>query len=171
MSFALDLGNITSTTNSIVFAAGLVRDPVLTYLRGGSAHDRRPLWLSKWSSVDVGVSCFFLCYPHWSYLVFKIDNFLSKYSSALSNANTLDTKIMSDAANLTLSSNSSSLYQNLVALNLRQTMGALEFTTSVLPNGTLAGTSDVRVFIKDIGNSQWVSGKISFLIHSWLWSI
>ena len=84
----------------------------------------------------------------------KIDHFLSNYTSALSRAVTLDTKIMSDAANLSaLSANTSSLYQNLVGLNLRQTMGGLEFTTSVLANGTLAGTSDLRVFMKDVGNS------------------
>jgi NAD/NADP transhydrogenase beta subunit len=96
-----------------------------------------------------------VCQRNRSYpFVLKIDNFLSNYSSALRHAVTLDTKIMSDAANLRLTSNSSSPYQNLVALNLRQTMGALEFTTSVLANGTLAGTSDVRVFMKDVGNSR-----------------
>jgi hypothetical protein len=84
----------------------------------------------------------------------KIDSFLSNYSSALDRAITLDTKIMSGAANLGLSSNSTGLYQNLVALNLRQTMGALEFTTSTLPNGALAGASDLRVFMKDVGHSQ-----------------
>lgn len=60
---------------------------------------------------------------------------------------------MSDAANLDLSANSTALYQNLVALNFRQVMGSLEFTTSTLANGTLAGTSDLRVFMKDVGNS------------------
>jgi hypothetical protein len=84
----------------------------------------------------------------------KIDHFLSNYSSALSRAVALDTKIMSDTATLSaLSSNTLSLYQNLVALNLRQTMGGLEFTTSVLANGTLAGAGDLRVFMKDVGNS------------------
>jgi hypothetical protein len=63
---------------------------------------------------------------------------------------------MSDAANLSLSSDSILPYQNLVALNLRQTMGALEFTMSKLANGTLAGASDLRVFMNDVGTSQWV---------------
>jgi len=58
MSFALDLGNVTSTADPVVLTLGLVRDPVLTYLRGKSVHNRIPLWLKQWSSVDEGVGGF-----------------------------------------------------------------------------------------------------------------
>jgi hypothetical protein len=64
MSFALDLGNVTSPADPVVFTLGLVRDPVLTYLRGKSVHNRLPLWLNQWSSVDEGVGHFPFCHFH-----------------------------------------------------------------------------------------------------------
>jgi len=82
-----------------------------------------------------------------------MDDFLANYPAALSHAVTLDNRIMSDVANLSLSANIvSAAYRDLLALNLRQTLGAIELTTSKLSNGKWAGIGDMRAFIKDVGN-------------------
>ena len=85
-----------------------------------------------------------------------MDNFLANYPDALSRAVTLDNRIMSDVANLSLSANISAAYKDLLALNLRQTLGAIELTTSKLSDGRWAGMSDMRAFMKDMGNSRCV---------------
>ena len=86
-----------------------------------------------------------------------MDDFLANYPAALSHAVILDNRIMSDVANLSLSANIvSAAYRDLLALNLRQTLGAIELTTSKLSNGSWAGMDDLRVFMKDIGNSRCV---------------
>ena len=57
MSFALDLGNVTSTPVQTLFALGLVRDPVLTYLRESNViQNRSALWWLTWNSVESAVS-------------------------------------------------------------------------------------------------------------------
>jgi len=48
-------------------------------------------------------------------------------------------------------------YRDLLVLNLRQTMDSLELTTSRWSSGKWAGMSDLRVFMKDVGNSRFVS--------------
>ena len=94
-----------------------------------------------------------------------MDNFLADYPAALSRAVTLDNRIMSDVANLSLPANISAAYRDLLALNLRQTLGAIELTTSKLSNGKWAGISDMRAFMKDVGNSRCVL-NISCLLGS-----
>jgi len=57
MSFVLDLGNVTSTPVQTLFALGLVRDLVLTYLREGNViQNRSALWWLTWNSVESAVS-------------------------------------------------------------------------------------------------------------------
>src|SRR6266511_4029774 len=156
MSFAFDLGNVTSTAAPIVFALGLVRDPVLTYLREDNVvQNRSALWWLTWNSVEsaVGQLPFKLTGINSR---FKMDNFLANYPTALSRAVTLDNTIMSDVAKISLSAKISATYKDLLALNLRQTLGAIELTTSKLSNGSWAGMDDLRVFMKDIGNSRCV---------------
>ena len=46
-------------------------------------------------------------------------------------------------------------YGDLVATSLRQTMGSIEITTSKQADGKW-NTSDVQVFVKDIGVSRYV---------------
>jgi hypothetical protein len=71
---------------------------------------------------------------------------------------------MSDASKLSLSANASVAYRDLLALNLRQTMGSLELTTSRWSSGEWAGMSDLRVFMKDVGNSRFVSYALSIVV-------
>lgn len=93
-------------------------------------------------------------------LEYKIDDFLSGYGSAFSRAINFENKITSDISSLSTSFSLSPLTSvnitDMIALSLRQTIGSLEFTTSRLSNGQLAGVDDLRVFIKDVGSSLCV---------------
>jgi len=155
MSFVLDLGNVTSTPVQTLFALGLVRDLVLTYLREGNViQNRSALWWLTWNSVESAVSQL-ASNELKSNLNFP-SQFLANYPAALSHTVTLDNRIMSDVANLSLSANISAAYRDLLALNLRQTLGAIKLTISKLPNGKWAEIGDVRAFMKDVGNLQYV---------------
>jgi len=54
-AFALNFGNITRTTTPLVFAMGLVRDPVVTY-QTGQLEPRSQLWRKKWRNIGSAVS-------------------------------------------------------------------------------------------------------------------
>ncbi|KAF9527912.1 hypothetical protein CPB83DRAFT_371296 [Crepidotus variabilis] len=130
LAFAADLGNIEKTSSPIVFALGLVRDPVVTYRKNGALENRPPLFRTRWKTETAA-----------------IDDFLANFSNALSRAIDFDTKIMSDAGKV------SGNYSDLVAASLRQTMAPLEFTTA--PNGDFDG--DLRVFLKDLGTTDRIN--------------
>lgn len=56
-SLALDLGNITSTSEPIVWSVGVVRNPVVSYTTGsGQSQTRVPYFLAEYSSVQDAVS-------------------------------------------------------------------------------------------------------------------
>ena len=55
-AFALDFGNIIQTTTPLVFAVGLVRDPVVVYQTPNGLESRSQLWQKKWSDVGSAVS-------------------------------------------------------------------------------------------------------------------
>jgi hypothetical protein len=82
------------------------------------------------------------------------------FPAALSRAIAVDNKIISDASitssKFNLTPAIATNLADLVALNLRQTIGSLELTTSTLSNGQLAGMDDLKVFMKDVGNSRCV---------------
>jgi hypothetical protein len=54
-AFALDLGTVTQTLNSLVFGIGLVRDPVLEYQSGTTNQSLKHLWSTRWSGVGAAV--------------------------------------------------------------------------------------------------------------------
>jgi hypothetical protein len=66
---------------------------------------------------------------------------MNDYSNALSTANALDSKIQSDASQI------SSDYADLVALSVRQAFGATEVTAGKSSVGGL-NSSDILVFLK-----------------------
>jgi hypothetical protein len=71
----------------------------------------------------------------------QISAFLSDYSAALGRANTFDAKVQSDASKI------STNYAGIVALSIRQAVGATEITISKGSNGAF-NTSDVLMFMK-----------------------
>ena len=65
---------------------------------------------------------------------------MSDYSTALSTANALDSKVQTDASKI------SSDYASLVALSIRQAFGATEVTAGKASSGLNA--TDILVFLK-----------------------
>jgi len=160
MAYALNLGNISQTSRPMVFALGLVRDPVVRYMKDGMFQSRSSLWWTRWSSVGDVVSVVIFVFSFRFITKKKIDDFLSGYASALYRAVNLDRKIMSDiaaiASSVTIPPLTAMNISDMVALSLRQTIGSVEFTTSRLSNGRFAGLDDLRVFMKDVGSSSYV---------------
>ena len=78
-----------------------------------------------------------------------MDAFLLDYNDATSRADTLDAKIASGTTSLT----GSSALQNIISLSAPFAMGGTEITIS---NGTDGNwnTSDVKMFMKDLGSSK-----------------
>lgn len=71
----------------------------------------------------------------------KISTFLNDYAAALSRAQAFDTKVNNDATKI------STDYAAIVALSLRQALGAIEITISKNADGSY-NTNDVIVFMK-----------------------
>ncbi len=56
-ALALDLGNITSTSEPIVWSLGVVRNPVVAYTTGtGQSQTRVPYFLAQYNSIPDAVS-------------------------------------------------------------------------------------------------------------------
>ncbi|TFK38777.1 hypothetical protein BDQ12DRAFT_683319 [Crucibulum laeve] len=134
LAMAVDLGSITQTSEPIVWALGLIRDPVVRYIKGNNIETRIPYFRAKYSN-DTGV----------------IDAVLANSKDALSRAIALDNQIMSAGESI------STKYADLLAVSLRQTMGSLEITLGRTTDGGQANMSDVRVFMKDVGSGRRVN--------------
>lgn len=81
---------------------------------------------------------------------------MNDYSNALSSAQAFDTKLQSDASAI------SSDYAEVVALSVRQALGAMEITVS--KNGVNSwNTSDVLVFLKGKNLERFVRATLMFL--------
>ena len=74
---------------------------------------------------------------------------MSDFEDANNRAVVLDAKIMSDASKI------SPQYADLVSLATRQTMGSLDITVLSDAQGNV-NASDVKIFMKDVGTTQWV---------------
>ncbi|KAK0239510.1 hypothetical protein EDD85DRAFT_452362 [Armillaria nabsnona] len=129
LGHAFNLHNITRTTSSVVWAIGLVRDPVVnTY----TTSNRSSYFLTAYNTVNDA-----------------IDFFLSDFSDAKQRAINLDNKIISEARQI------SDNYADLVALAARQAL-AVDITVSKDSDGQW-NTSDVMTFMKSIGDSGRVN--------------
>lgn len=85
--------------------------------------------------------------------------FLSDLPAALSRATDLDNKITNDTSLI------SPQYTSLASLAARQTMGGTEVTISLGTDGSW-NTSDVMIFMKDIGVSRWaIDLSVSYAIN------
>ncbi|GBE81170.1 Glutaminase A [Sparassis crispa] len=134
--FALsaDLGTINSTSSPVVWAIGFVRDPSIEYTNStGETELRSPYYRTQYDGIDE-----------------VIEAFLSDFSNAQTRSVTLDEKILQDASAI------SADYGDLVSLAARQTFGGIDITVS---NGTDGqwNTTDVKIFMKDIGTSGRIS--------------
>ncbi|KAK0466308.1 uncharacterized protein EV420DRAFT_1617584 [Desarmillaria tabescens] len=129
---AVNLSNIASTTSSVVWAIGLVRDPVISLYSTTTNSSRSSYFWTTFNTVNDA-----------------IDFFLDDFSNAKQRAIDLDNKIMSDARRV------SDNYADLVALAARQAL-AVDITVSRDSNGQW-NTSDVMSFMRDMGDSRRVN--------------
>jgi len=133
---AHDLGNITQTSQPLVWSLGLVRNPSIAYTTpNGQTQLRSPYFVSQFSSMSVA-----------------IDSFVKDYALASQRADAIDSKILNAASN----TSSSPGFQNLLSLAARQTMGGTDLTISMGSDGKW-NISDVKMFMKDVGNSRRVN--------------
>ncbi|KAG9004392.1 hypothetical protein FRB94_002410 [Tulasnella sp. JGI-2019a] len=142
--FAHDIGSVANTlSDPVVYAIGRVRDPAVQYVIANNATQDRSLYFwSKYASVNDALSTFVLDYPN-----------------ALSRANAFDKQIQSDASVI------SSDYADVVALSIRQALGATEITIS--KDGSRNwNTSDVMMFMKEISSSGNVN-TVDVIYPAW----
>ncbi|KAK0482633.1 hypothetical protein IW261DRAFT_1592352 [Armillaria novae-zelandiae] len=126
---AIDLHSINSTPSPIVWAIGLVRDPVVNI---DTIINRSSYFLTAYNTVKEA-----------------IDFFLGDFSDAKQRAITLDNKVISDARQI------SDDYADLVGLAARQAL-AVDITVSKGRDNQW-NTSDVMIFMKDMGHSGRVN--------------
>ncbi|KAJ7585369.1 hypothetical protein C8J56DRAFT_828575 [Mycena floridula] len=131
---SMDLGTISSTTSSVVWAIGLIRDPVIAFSTDFAGTQNR--------------SYFF--WTEFSTIGAAIDNFLADFPEALKRAVALDRQIMGAAQQV------SDDYLDLVSLVTRQAIAGTDITIS---KSTSSGwnMSDVKAFMRDTGGSRRVN--------------
>ncbi|KAJ3517828.1 hypothetical protein NLJ89_g250 [Agrocybe chaxingu] len=150
LAIAMDLGSITQTSTPVIWTIGLLRDPVIRYVRDAGIESRTSYFWTKYQSIGDAVSTLSGLSLSREAQLEQLDAFITDFPSARSRAEAFDAKIMSEASVV------SQQYADLVALNLRQTMAALEITTAKPSSGEW-NTSDVKIFMRDTGNSRRVN--------------
>ncbi|KAG6869299.1 hypothetical protein C0993_000052 [Termitomyces sp. T159_Od127] len=142
---AHDLGKISGPTVPLVFSIGHVRDPVIRYTwPEGRVQPRSLYFWSRFSAIsDVVCEKFGFLQDHCGVLrtLLKISFFLRDYHNALFKATLLDAQVEHDGKKI------SADYAAIVALSLRQAVGATEITISRRKDGSW-NSSDVLVFLK-----------------------
>ncbi|TFK92183.1 DUF1793-domain-containing protein [Polyporus arcularius HHB13444] len=142
-ALAHDLGTVTSATAPTVFVIGHVRDPAVQYITANNGRQNR--------------SYFF--WTRFSTVASAISTFINDYSNALARAKAFDAKVKADASKI------SSDYADIVALSIRQTLGACEITVSKTSSGAF-NTSDVTTFMKEI-SSDGNTNTVDVIFPAW----
>ncbi|PPQ83295.1 hypothetical protein CVT25_004034 [Psilocybe cyanescens] len=138
-----DLGAVTTATDPVVFSVGHIRDPAINYIVANNARQSRSLYF--WSQFASPAAV--------------ISSFLGDYKNALTRAQAFDNKVNSDATKI------SADYASIVALSIRQALGATEITISKNSDGTF-NTNDVLVFMKEISSDGNVN-TVDVIFPAW----
>ncbi|PCH40679.1 hypothetical protein WOLCODRAFT_70247 [Wolfiporia cocos MD-104 SS10] len=134
LALAADLKTISSTQDPVVFTVGYVRDPSINYTSAsGESRMYSPYFVTQ-SSDMLGI----------------VESFVTDYTDALARAEVFDDGLMSNASSI------SAQYANIVALAARQIFGTLDIAVPSDPSNGW-NTDDVRIFMKDMGNSRRVN--------------
>ncbi|KAE9397145.1 DUF1793-domain-containing protein [Gymnopus androsaceus JB14] len=151
-----DLGSVTTATEPVIYTVGHIRDPAFRI----RTQDRSLYFWSEYSSPAELVS-YHVCYTPipFTNLNPQISAFIGDYSAALTRADALDAQIESDA-NLI-----NSEYAGLVAISLRQALGASEITISKDSTGGW-NTSDILMFLKEISSDGNVN-TVDVIMPAW----
>ncbi|KAJ7781099.1 hypothetical protein B0H16DRAFT_1710344 [Mycena metata] len=142
-AFAHDLGTITTATTPVVFSVGMIRDPALEYIvAGGGTQSRNLLFMSEFTTSAAVIS-----------------SFLGDYSAALARATAFDAQVQRDAGKI------SADYAAVVALSIRQALGATELTISKTATGAF-NTTDIILFLKEISSDGNVN-TVDVIFPAW----
>ncbi|KAF9464433.1 DUF1793-domain-containing protein [Collybia nuda] len=141
--FSHDLGSVTGASAPVVFSVGHIRDPAIKYIVAGGGTQSRSLYF--WSQFQTSAAL--------------ISSFLGDFSNALSRAKAFDAKVNTDATRI------STDYASVVALSIRQSLGAMEVTISKNSNGSW-NTADVIVFMKEI-SSDGNMNTVDVIFPAW----
>ncbi|PCH43524.1 hypothetical protein WOLCODRAFT_164515 [Wolfiporia cocos MD-104 SS10] len=134
-AFAVDLGYMETTNSPVVWSVGYVRNPSINYEISQYKSTYRSLFFwSQYQTIDEVIS-----------------EFLTDYGDALSRAVAFDNTIQQAAASY------SSEYSSVVSFAARQVFGALDITLPQPSSGGTWDTSDVKIFMKNIGNDGRVN--------------
>ncbi|KAL5536145.1 hypothetical protein ACEPAF_4250 [Sanghuangporus sanghuang] len=127
LGIAVDIGSVSSTSEPVAYALGVVRDPAIRYSNElVQIEERSSYYWSQFTNIhDV------------------IAEVLNHFDDALSGAISLDSEILGAAGQI------SGNYADILSLSTRQAMGALEYT--LLKSDDSFNTSDVKAFMKDMG--------------------
>ncbi|EIW82090.1 DUF1793-domain-containing protein [Coniophora puteana RWD-64-598 SS2] len=143
-AFAHDLGTVgTTATAEVLYTVGHVRDPAIQYIVAGDNFQGRSIYM----------------WTQYSTVADAISDFVGSYSTALSDANTFDAKVKSDATAI------SDNYYAIVALSVRQAFGATELTTSKASDGSW-NTTDILMFLKEISSDGNVN-TVDVIMPAW----
>ncbi|KAI0774160.1 DUF1793-domain-containing protein [Fomes fomentarius] len=142
-AFAHDLGSVRAATTPTVFAIGHVRDPAVQYITANNGRQNRSYYF----------------WTQFSSVASAIQSFVNDYSNALSRANAFNAKVKADASKI------SSDYADIVALSIRQTLGATEITVARTSDGGF-DTSDVSTFMKEI-SSDGNTNTVDVIFPAW----
>ncbi|KAF5390714.1 hypothetical protein D9757_002684 [Collybiopsis confluens] len=143
-AFAHDLGTVSSSaTDPIIMSIGFARDPAVQYIIADGQLQSRSLYFMDAFNSPSDV----------------ITSFIQDYSDALDRANNLDAQVNKDASAV------SSDYAGLVALSIRQLLGATEITISQNVDGSY-NTNDVLVFFKEISSDGNVN-TVDVIYPAW----
>ncbi|KAJ3568846.1 hypothetical protein NP233_g5446 [Leucocoprinus birnbaumii] len=127
-SYAVDLGTMTSGSqpDPVLWAIGLVRDPLLSY-----------------PSIPRSQTGFY--WLTYSNITNVVSAFLGDFQGARDRSSSFDNKIMSAASQI------SSEYADILSIVTRQIFASMDFTVTRAQNGALDPTP--RIFMKDMGVS------------------
>ncbi|PCH43484.1 hypothetical protein WOLCODRAFT_103601 [Wolfiporia cocos MD-104 SS10] len=134
-AFAVDLGNIKATNSPVVWSVGYVRNPSINYEISQYTSEYRSLFFwSDYQTIDEAIY-----------------GFLTDYEDALSRAIAIDNRIQQAAASY------SSEYSSVVSFAVRQVFGALDITLPQPSSDGTWDTSDVKIFMKNLG----IDGRVN----------
>ncbi|EKM77069.1 hypothetical protein AGABI1DRAFT_108435 [Agaricus bisporus var. burnettii JB137-S8] len=131
-TFAIDLGSITPTTqpDPVVWALGLVRDPLVNYSAGSGFQSRIGYYWSAYRGIDDVIS-----------------DFLGDFANARVRGQTFDDGLLKEASAI------SPEYAGIISLVTRQIFASMDITIADDDRGRKS-PSDVKIFMKDISVSK-----------------
>lgn len=142
----VNFGAVSTTTDPLVFAVGIVRDPVVQYTNSATQIENRSsyYWGSYGTTHDLVCSCLTVSPP--MLMRVQIGAVFDNFTDALGAAQQLDLRLAGAGGAI------SGSYADLLALSTRQAFGGIDLTVARPASNAPVNMSDVKAFAKDFGN-------------------